>query len=273
MQRIYVMNVMPLLDISMREEALDFMEEERRRHLSALKPERSKAQSVGAGLLLAYAVNMAGEPAAGDPAMSDFTVSALTADAIAASDPAASDPTTGGLAESDFAAGERGPVISEDSSYEEVSLSDVLSALKNAVPQRRNNFKIERTSTGKPYFSNCDHLYFNLSHSGEYAACVLADHEVGVDIQKVQGAAAVRRIAPRILHAGEAAYREEESMLYRIWTIKEAYVKATGEGIRRDFRKIRVDFEKGTVEDMPFTLWESIPGYTLAVCHASSPSH
>lgn len=227
MQRIYVMNVMPLLDVSMREEALDFMEEERRRHLSALKPERSKAQSVGAGLLLAYAVNMAGE---------------------------------------------RGPVIFEDSSYEEVLLSDVLSALKNAVPQRRNNFKIERTSAGKPYFSNCDHLYFNLSHSGEYAACVLANHEVGVDIQKVQGAAAVRRIAPRILHAGEAAYREEESMLYRIWTVKEAYVKATGEGIRRDFRKIRVDFEKGTVEDMPFTLWESIPGYTLAVCHASSPS-
>lgn len=228
MQRIYVMNVMPLLDISMREEALDFMEEERRRHLSALKPELSKAQSVGAGLLLAYAVNMAGE---------------------------------------------RGPVIFEDSSYEEVLLSDVLSALKNAVPQRRNNFKIERTFIGKPYFSNCDHLYFNLSHSGEYAACVLADHEVGVDIQKVQGAAAVRRIAPRILHAGEAAYREEESMLYRIWTVKEAYVKATGEGIRRDFRKIRVDFEKGTVEDMPFTLWESIPGYMLAVCHASSPSH
>lgn len=228
MQRIYVMNVMPLLDVSMREEALDFMEEERRRHLSALKPELSKAQSVGAGLLLAYAVNMAGE---------------------------------------------RGPVIFEDSSYEEVSLSDVLSALKSAVPQCRDNFKIERTSAGKPYFSNCDHLYFNLSHSGEYAACVLADHEVGVDIQKVQGAAAVRRIAPRILHAGEAAYREEESMLYRIWTVKEAYVKATGEGIRRDFRKIRVDFEKGTVEDMPFTLWESIPGYMLAVCHASSPSH
>lgn len=228
MQRIYVMNVMPLLDVSMREEALDFMEEERRRHLSALKPELSKAQSVGAGLLLAYAVNMAGE---------------------------------------------RGPVIFEDSSYEEVSLSDVLSALKSAVPQCRDNFKIERTSAGKPFFPNCDHLYFNLSHSGEYAACVLADHEVGVDIQKVQGTAAVRRIAPRILHAGEAAYREEESMLYRIWTIKEAYVKATGEGIRRDFREIRVDFEKGTVEDMPFTLWESVPGYMLAVCHASSPSH
>lgn len=222
------MNVMPLLDVSMREEALDFMEEERRRHLSALKPELSKAQSVGAGLLLAYAVNMAGE---------------------------------------------RGPVIFEDSSYEEVSLSDVLSALKSAVPQCRDNFKIERTSAGKPFFPNCDHLYFNLSHSGEYAACVLADHEVGVDIQKVQGTAAVRRIAPRILHAGEAAYREEESMLYRIWTIKEAYVKATGEGIRRDFREIRVDFEKGTVEDMPFTLWESVPGYMLAVCHASSPSH
>lgn len=242
MQRIYVMNVMPLLDISMREEALDFMEEERRRHLSALKTEHSKAQSVGAGLLLAYAVNMEGKPSAGDPATSDF------------------------------AAGERGPVIFEDSSYEEVSLSDVLSALKNAVPQCRNNFKIERTATGKPFFPNCDHRYFNLSHSGEYAACVLADHEVGVDIQKVQGAAAVRRIAPRILHTEEAAYREEERMLYRIWTIKEAYVKATGEGIRRDFREIRVDFEKGTVEDMPFTLWESVPGYMLAVCHASSPS-
>ena len=262
MQRIYVMNVMPLLDVSMREEALDFMEEERRRHLSALKPELSKAQSVGAGLLLAYAVNMAGELAT-----SDLAVSALTADAVAASDPA-----TDGLAASDLTMGERGLVIFEDSSYEEVSLSDVLSALKSVVPQCRDSFKIERTATGKPFFPNCGSLYFNLSHSGEYAACVLADHEVGVDIQKVQGAAAVRRIAPRILHTAEAAYREEESMLYRIWTIKEAYVKATGEGIRRDFREIRIDFEKETVEDMPFTLWESVPGYMLAVCHASSPS-
>ena len=106
MQRIYVMNVMPLLDVSMREEALDFMEEERRRHLSVLKPELSKAQSVGAGLLLAYVVNMAEGPLADDLATSDLAVSALTADAVAASDPA-----TGGLAMSDFTAGERGLAI------------------------------------------------------------------------------------------------------------------------------------------------------------------
>ena len=40
-------------------------------------------------------------------------------------------------------------------------------------------------TNGKPYLEG-NELYFNLSHSGDYALCVLCDTEVGCDIQRVR---------------------------------------------------------------------------------------
>lgn len=226
MHRIYVMNVMPLLDEVMREEALNYLEADRLSRLTAIKTELARAQSIGAGLLLAYAVCRPD----GDRALED------------------------GKKQSGQHACE----------YEVVQVQKVLAFLKDCPAVRQT--KVRKTPMGKPGFSDCGGVFFNLSHSGEYAACVLADREAGLDIQKEQGAAAVQRIAPRILHSAEGLYREDVSMLYRLWTVKEAYVKATGEGICRDFREICVDFEKETVQGIPFLLREPAPGYLLAVC-------
>lgn len=37
---------------------------------------------------------------------------------------------------------------------------------------------------GKPYFKYFSNLFFSLSHSGSYAACIISEHEVGIDLQK-----------------------------------------------------------------------------------------
>lgn len=36
---------------------------------------------------------------------------------------------------------------------------------------------------GKPFLSYRPSLHYNISHSGEYVVCILADQEVGIDIQ------------------------------------------------------------------------------------------
>ena len=93
---------------------------------------------------------------------------------------------------------------------------------------------------GKPYFIQPAEWHFSLSHSGEYAACALAREPVGVDIQKIR---------PVDLGVPRRSFSEEEQQklrlsnapeeeLIRIWTLKEAVVKASGLGLRQDLRYV-----------------------------------
>lgn len=45
---------------------------------------------------------------------------------------------------------------------------------------------IVRNEHGKPYFKDKDRLHFNISHSGQKAAIVIADKPCGVDVEKVK---------------------------------------------------------------------------------------
>ena len=86
---------------------------------------------------------------------------------------------------------------------------------------------------GKPWFPDHPDCHFNLSHSGSYVFCGLADVPIGVDIEET-----VPRkdaLAHYIMDLAElAAYCEhpdQDEMVYTLWTLKESYVKCTGEGI------------------------------------------
>lgn len=142
-----------------------------------------------------------------------------------------------------------------------------------------NNPVYEYTEKGKPFLSGVDSA-FNNSHSGDYVA--LAYHRdtvpVGVDIQQLR----VMRdgMERRLLYEKEKALLPEEEKnrwqyLNRLWTIKESFVKMTGEGLSRDFRTVFVDFEKEIVmtDDgikAEFGVWEWKEDYFLAVCTINS---
>jgi 4'-phosphopantetheinyl transferase len=93
---------------------------------------------------------------------------------------------------------------------------------------------------GKPQLAS-GALEFNTSHSGTKAMVAVARVPVGVDIERIEpipedefGA-----LVEFVLSPSEAAelmtLPEGERVVayYRVWTRKEAYVKATGEGISR----------------------------------------
>jgi 4'-phosphopantetheinyl transferase len=90
---------------------------------------------------------------------------------------------------------------------------------------------------GKPYLAR-NPLYFNLSHSGDYAVLAWSEVcEVGVDIEERRGDFAWEDVAAQAFSTAEQSYlaglQEEErhAAFYDIWTMKEAYVKALGCGI------------------------------------------
>jgi 4'-phosphopantetheinyl transferase len=87
---------------------------------------------------------------------------------------------------------------------------------------------------GKPHLPGADWLRFNLSHSGELAVIAVADgREVGVDIEATDGGRRLDDIAARFFGPAEAdeVRRLGDPAFYRLWTRKEAYLKATAEGL------------------------------------------
>ena len=89
---------------------------------------------------------------------------------------------------------------------------------------------------GKPMFRDCPELSFSLSHSGDYAICSLGERETGCDIERVRPDK--MRVAERFYAEEEKAWiyqadvlKEQESRMFRIWTMKESFLKVTGCGM------------------------------------------
>jgi 4'-phosphopantetheinyl transferase len=101
---------------------------------------------------------------------------------------------------------------------------------------------------GKPEIApgNFDHqlsghrdLRFNISHTNGLAACAVTyGRDLGVDVEASDRAVeleiADRYFAPEeIATIRSAAPDQRQSLLFRFWTLKEAFIKATGEGLSR----------------------------------------
>lgn len=89
---------------------------------------------------------------------------------------------------------------------------------------------------GKPGLRDFPDLHFSLSHSGDYAICSLGEAETGCDIERVRPDK--MRIADRFYTEEEKAWlyqagepEEQESRMFRLWTMKESFLKATGRGM------------------------------------------
>ena len=80
---------------------------------------------------------------------------------------------------------------------------------------------------GKPLLQNREDLHFSLSHSGHWAVCALSDAPVGVDVEQPRCTEAVAR---RFFRSDELTALDPV-FLTRLWTAKEAFVKALGRGL------------------------------------------
>lgn len=89
---------------------------------------------------------------------------------------------------------------------------------------------------GKPYLPEHSAFHFNLSHSGRVVACAVSSREIGCDVQLVERYNA--QLATRFFSAEENALlkaqptpAQEATAFFRLWTLKESYLKARGCGL------------------------------------------
>jgi 4'-phosphopantetheinyl transferase len=81
-------------------------------------------------------------------------------------------------------------------------------------------------------------LHFNVSHSGDVVLIALALHRaLGIDVEHMRPDIEAVGIAERFFSAAERRAlatldpREQRDAFYACWTRKEAYIKATGDGL------------------------------------------
>ena len=113
----------------------------------------------------------------------------------------------------------------------------------HGVPVDQQN--LERNAYGKPYLANWPELHFSLSHCSTWAVCALADHPVGVDAELPRCSAPLAR---RYFHPEEAMFAEEPDTLCRIWTAKEAFLKALGIGLTVPLNSFLVRLEQNQLQ-------------------------
>lgn len=93
--------------------------------------------------------------------------------------------------------------------------------------------KISYGRYGKPYLTDYPDIYFNISHCPKGCVCAVSDKEIGADMQDIRPFS--WNIAKRVCCENELKMLEcadDRARLFtKIWTMKESYVKMTGEGI------------------------------------------
>ena len=91
---------------------------------------------------------------------------------------------------------------------------------------------------GKPSIIGHPEIHFSLSHCREAVACAVSDRPVGIDVESVQRyreSLAQYTMNDEELRLIAAAERPDVAFI-RLWTMKEARLKLTGEGITNDMK-------------------------------------
>lgn len=113
---------------------------------------------------------------------------------------------------------------------------------------------------GKPYLPDYPGLYFNLSHSGDYAVCVLDTVPIGIDVEKCksfQESVARRFFAPEEYEDIMSMQDEAKckSRFYQYWVLKESFMKATGLGLQLDMKSFKVCMGNRAVHERAEKEW------------------
>jgi len=141
----------------------------------------------------------------------------------------------------------------------------------------------ELNEYGKPFYREYPDVYFSISHSGTKVMCVISDAPVGCDVEQIKKRD--QDIAKRFFASEEyqliqsqPSEEEKTNMFFRIWTLKESFIKCIGTGLSTELNSFSIipATETITIEqfvdetaDFNFQEIEMNDGYRYAVCAKS----
>jgi 4'-phosphopantetheinyl transferase len=137
-------------------------------------------------------------------------------------------------------------------------LRNILASYLNTPP---GDIHFGYASQGKPFLPDHSDLHFNLAHAADVlVVAVAAGRELGVDVEQVFSEAVMNDVSGAVLSDPERGAfgrldpGERRDWFVRLWTRKEAYIKADGRGMSLPLDRIDVSTPAGRVrlyEDSP----------------------
>lgn len=157
--------------------------------------------------------------------------------------------------------------------------------VENELGIKKDELNIIYGKNGKPSIEGYPDFHFNLSHSGKCVALAYGECCVGVDVEEIRRVE--KRVAQRCYSSEENEYVYTDEKLsperfFEIWTMKESYLKYTGQGISIPLNSIRFDVPTLTAyEKTGEDIWTRLPvkfamhkmnGYIVTVCTSEDAS-
>ncbi|MED3798682.1 4'-phosphopantetheinyl transferase superfamily protein [Lysinibacillus capsici] len=156
--------------------------------------------------------------------------------------------------------------------------SDILVRVLIVNRLNLSNKKIRFTLNdfGKPYLDG-GRIEFNVSHSGEWVVAAVSQFPVGIDVEQIQPVKLdiARRFFSEQEYSDLLAKEGEEQNHYffDLWTLKESYVKACGQGLSIPLNSFQFSFKDGELlfknnhsSKQVFFRQYQLNLYKLAVC-------
>ena len=111
--------------------------------------------------------------------------------------------------------------------------------LANYLGCGAREIEIAQTNLGKPFLPDSE-LYFSVSHSGQALVFIFGrGMKVGIDVEPIRAFDDLLAVSTQFFAHSEievlrqAPAEMQPSLFFQIWTLKEAFIKATGQGLQR----------------------------------------
>lgn len=153
---------------------------------------------------------------------------------------------------------------------------------------------LDKNENGKPSIQGYPEFYFNLSHAGDYVVLAYGDVPLGVDIEQIrtQNLYVAKRCYTEAEYAyvtdggqisdisgGSPATKTGTDMMplnqpadvndrfFYLWTMKESYLKLTGEGISVPLNSFEIDPFQRAVKGTQYRYYmRRMEDYWISVC-------
>ena len=132
---------------------------------------------------------------------------------------------------------------------------------------------IRKNAWGKPYLSDRPDIHYSISHCRGGVALSVSSGKTGIDIENVR--AFSMTTARKVLSDDEMFMITRsvcpEREFFKLWTLKESYVKAVGTGLSYPLKNISFSIDQDlTVQcnrkGCLFCIFEKDPRFVAAVC-------
>lgn len=156
--------------------------------------------------------------------------------------------------------------------------------LRHVYDLPAGRLRYERNAYGKPSLAGERTVEFNVSHAGNWVVAAFDEQPIGIDVERIIDVE--QEIGKHYFSRQEYAdlcckpQTERLSYFFDLWTCKESYIKAVGEGLsmpldaftvrKTSATRITLKTARSDARQWSLRQYELERGYKLSVCAGSS---